>query len=42
MLVAGMMTSGSIPSEPVWTSLAGVLPSHDLARLRADVGVGVG
>jgi hypothetical protein len=42
MLVAGMMTSGSIPSEPVWTSLAGVLPPHDLARLRADVGVGVG
>jgi Hemerythrin HHE cation binding domain len=42
MLVASMMKSGAIPAEPVWTSLAGVLSSHDLARLRADVGVGVG
>ncbi|WP_119299875.1 hemerythrin domain-containing protein [Dongia deserti] len=42
MLLAGMMKSGAVPAEPVWTSLAGVLPSHDLARLRADVGIGVG
>jgi iron-sulfur cluster repair protein YtfE (RIC family) len=42
VLVAGMMRSGAISAEPLWTSLAGVLASHDLARLRADVGVGVG
>jgi hypothetical protein len=41
MLVAGVMKGGA-PAEPVWSSLADVLPSHDLARLRADVGIGVG
>lgn len=42
MLVAGMMKSGTIAAQSVWAGLASVLPSHDLARLRADVGVGVG
>ncbi len=41
MLVASAMKGGA-PAEPVWASLAAVLPSPDLARLRADVGIGVG
>ncbi|HJT11782.1 MAG TPA: hemerythrin domain-containing protein [Dongiaceae bacterium] len=41
LLVASAMKGGA-PAEPVWASLAAVLPSHDLARLRADVGIGVG
>ena len=41
MLVTSMMKGGT-PVEPVWASLAAVLPSHELARLRADVGIGVG
>jgi hypothetical protein len=41
MLVTSVMNGGA-PAEPVWASLAAVLPSHDLARLRADVGIGVG
>ena len=41
MLVANVMKGGA-PAEPVWASLAAVLPSQDLARLRADVGIGVG
>lgn len=40
-LVASAMKGGA-PSEAVWAGLATVLPSHDLARLRADVGIGVG
>jgi hypothetical protein len=41
MLVASVMKGGT-PAEPVWASLTAVLQSHDLARLRADVGIGVG
>ena len=40
-LVASVMKGGA-PAEAVWAGLAAVLPSHDLARLRADVGIGVG
>jgi hypothetical protein len=40
-LVASVMKGGA-PAGSVWAGLAAVLPSHDLARLRADVGVGVG
>jgi hypothetical protein len=41
MLVSSAMKGGA-PVEAVWANLAAVLPSHDLARLRADVGIGVG
>ncbi len=41
LLVAGAMNGGA-PAESVWASLADVLPSHDLERLRGDVGIGVG
>jgi iron-sulfur cluster repair protein YtfE (RIC family) len=42
LLVGSILRSGSLPAEPVWAGLADVLPSHDLARLRADIGIGVG
>jgi iron-sulfur cluster repair protein YtfE (RIC family) len=38
-LVVGMMRNGAIPAEPLWASLASVLPSNDVARLRADIAV---
>lgn len=41
MLVASVMKGGA-PAEPMWSNLADVLPSHDLTRLRADVGIGIG
>lgn len=42
MLVTSVLKNGAITAEPMWASLAGILPSHDLSRLRADVGIGVG
>lgn len=36
-LVAGVMRNPAIQAEPLWASLASVLPPNDLARLRADI-----